>query len=309
LRSVSLPERYQESPFVREEQADGFAAITQSENALMSTELPTSVGENQAISAQTASKRPRFAWVLLVLVAAFWALPFLLKLLDFPIYAGFFSSVGSVALLTLVFTVWWFIFGGGWLRDRALVFVSLIAIGAVVGRLVDKSVGPIGFIFFGIPVGLSAIVVWLVLTRNRSAALRDIGMLTAFGLVCGLMTIIRVEGIDGDQKATTSWRWTKSAEDLYLAGRTADAAPATPKNAGKNAVKNAVAKPALVAQPGDWTEFRGTDRRGEVHGLKIATDWESHPPKQVWRHRIGPAWSSMLVIGDRLITQEQRGDN
>lgn len=262
---------------------------------------PSTPAASDQTSIQTTLRRPRFAWVLLVLIAAFWALPFLLKLLDFPIYAGFFSSVGSVALLTLVFTVWWFIFGGGWLRDRALVLVSLIAIGAVVGRFVDKSVGPIGFIFFGLPVGLSAMVVWLVLTRNRSAALRDIGMLTAFGLVCGLMILVRVDGVDGDQKAATSWRWTKSAEDLYLASRTANASTA--------AVKTVVTNPTVVAQPGDWTEFRGTNRRGEVHGLKIATDWESHPPKQVWRHRIGPAWSSMLVIGDRLITQEQRGDN
>ena len=61
--------------------------------------------------------------------------------------------------------------------------------------------------------------------------------------------------------------------------------------------------------PGDWTDFRGPGRRGEARGLKIATDWESHPPKQVWRQRIGPAWSSMLVIGGRLFTQEQRGES
>src|SRR5262249_2985345 len=31
------------------------------------------------------------------------------------------------------------------------------------------------------------------------------------------------------------------------------------------------------------------------------------PPKLRWRHRVGPAWSSVIVIGDRLYTQEQRG--
>jgi len=268
----------------------------------MNSALSTSAASgHEAAPIPAAPNRPRFIWALVVLVAAFWALPFLLKLLDFPIYAGFFSSVGSVALLTLVFTAWWLVFGGGWLRDRALVFLSLVATGAIVARFIDKSVGPIGFIFFGIPVGISAIVVWLVLTRKRSSALREIGILTAFVLVCGLMTLVRVDGIDGNQKATTSWRWTKSAEDLYLASRTTVASTAD--------AKSVAAKPTLVAQSGDWTEFRGANRRGEVQGLKIATDWDSHPPQQVWRHRIGPAWSSMLVIGDRLFTQEQRGDS
>jgi outer membrane protein assembly factor BamB len=318
LRATSVPEWYQESPNVGEERARGVRRDQLWEIVSMNSASipapdpgPAPAKDDQAASTRATPKRPRFVWALVVLIAAFWSIPFLLKALDFPIYAGFFSSVGSVALLTLIFTIWWFTFGGGWLRHRTLVFVSLIAIGAVVGRLVDKSVGPIGFIFFGLPVGLSAIVVWLVITRNRSAALRDIGILATFGLVCSLMTVVRVDGIDGDQKATTSWRWTKSAEDLYLADRTADAS-ATVTNDIKSTVKNAgtstVTQPPLAAQPGDWTEFRGADRRGEVHGLKIATDWESHPPKQLWRHRIGPAWSSMLVIGDRLITQEQRGD-
>jgi outer membrane protein assembly factor BamB len=87
---------------------------------------------------------------------------------------------------------------------------------------------------------------------------------------------------------------------VYLASRTASVPTI--------AAKDTAIKPALVAGPGDWAEFRGANRSGEVHGLKIATDWETNPPKQLWRHRIGPAWSSMLVIGDRVVTQEQRGD-
>ena len=270
----------------------------------MNTELSTPTGPIEAESPPANLRKPRFGWVLLALVAVFWAVPFVLKQLDFPIYAGFFSSVGTVGVLTLAFTAWWFTYGGGRLRDRFLIFLSIIAIGFVVSRLIDQSVGAMGFVFFGVPVGLSAVIIWLFLTRNRSAALRNWGMLTAFALVCGSMTLMRVDGIDGNQMAATNWRWTKSAEDLYLASRSANGAgPASPS------AKNGAIPPTLVAKPGDWAEFRGTNRRGEVHGMKIATDWESHPPKQVWRQRIGPAWSSMLILGDRLITQEQRGDS
>jgi outer membrane protein assembly factor BamB len=44
-----------------------------------------------------------------------------------------------------------------------------------------------------------------------------------------------------------------------------------------------------------------------VRGVRVATDWNVAPPELVWRRRIGPAWSSVVVVGDRLFTQEQRG--
>jgi hypothetical protein len=65
----------------------------------------------------------------------------------------------------------------------------------------------------------------------------------------------------------------------------------------------------LALEPGDWPRFRGPAGNGEVHGVEIATDWKSKPPRLVWRQRIGPAWSSMVVVGGRLFTQEQRGES
>lgn len=35
-------------------------------------------------------------------------------------------------------------------------------------------------------------------------------------------------------------------------------------------------------------------------------DWSQQLPKEVWRRRVGPAWSSIIAIGDYLFTQEQR---
>src|SRR5205814_9602292 len=38
-------------------------------------------------------------------------------------------------------------------------------------------------------------------------------------------------------------------------------------------------------------------------------DWQQHPPQLLWRHRVGPGWSSFAVVGTRLYTQEQRGED
>ena len=64
-----------------------------------------------------------------------------------------------------------------------------------------------------------------------------------------------------------------------------------------------------VLEAGDWPGFRGPNRDSRLTGVRIATNWTTNPPRQVWRHRVGPGWSSFTVVGKRIFTQEQRGDD
>ena len=65
----------------------------------------------------------------------------------------------------------------------------------------------------------------------------------------------------------------------------------------------------MVLQPGDWPGFRGPERDGRRTGVRIATNWNERPPRQLWRQRIGPGWSSFAVVAERLYNskKEQRG--
>jgi outer membrane protein assembly factor BamB len=58
----------------------------------------------------------------------------------------------------------------------------------------------------------------------------------------------------------------------------------------------------------DYPRFLGNGYWAEVDSAQLDTDWQSHPPEQVWRQEIGAGWSSFAVVGDYAVTQEQRGN-
>jgi len=109
--------------------------------------------------------------------------------------------------------------------------------------------------------------------------------------------------------AKTKWRLPGAGALRPRIANLAERARADDKAAKPENAQDDVPPTALVLREGDWPEFRGPNRQGEVHGVQIATDWNAAPPKQLWRQKIGPAWSSVVIIGDRLFTQEQRGEN
>ena len=60
--------------------------------------------------------------------------------------------------------------------------------------------------------------------------------------------------------------------------------------------------------PRDYPRFLGGGYWAEVAGAELNTNWESHPPKEMWRREIGAGWSAFAIVGPYAITQEQRGE-
>ena len=288
------------------------------------TSLPT-VDQTTSAATEPARRLPR-VWPAAVIVATYWIVSYVPVWIDARIFVRFFTAVGASAGLTLLFWTWWFTNRTIPVRDRLFAFGANIAGAVVAGLTCHKSVGPIGMMMFGVPAVFTVWAIWLHLARRSSPAIRGWGLAILLWLAWTSVTLVRIDGIDGDAKAAVSWRWKRTAEELYLAEKSKSAPVSTVALA---ADKNrpietqplethsadappidtlAPETPPLELQPGDWPGFRGPNRDSVVRGVKLATDWNASPPKVVWRHRVGPAWSSFVVVGDRLFTQEQRGE-
>ncbi len=244
-----------------------------------------------------AVARPR-RWPALVLVALgvacyfviylFWAVPDLVEPVLMPVFMVYMLGPAVCAVLL---AVWWLVAGPARLRTRLLVAAAAAATGAAAWAAAHPTARDYVWMQ-GIPGAVGAAALALLLparlpsSRAVAAAALGVAALLPWGL-------IRAHGVTGTFSMDWSFRWVASAEEAALAydragaGATGGSAGAVPAEAGAS----------------DWPGFRGPKRDGVAPGG--AGDWAAAPPREVWRHPVGPAWSSVCVVGDRLFTQGQ----
>ena len=261
----------------------------------------SSTPSTESAAAETGGKPRKIrVWPGLLLAGGFWAFFIGIGHAGLPITTTFMSRAGAGAVLVLSFVIWWLTNSTVRWSDRLWVFFALV-VGAVSACIVAKeTLGAFGVLFFGLPASFAAWAVSLTVMRGFSPRHARAVVIGVLALVWGYTMLIRMDGISGDLEPKIRWRWSPSTEDAYLAERAG-------ASKGETALDSRQA--TLTPKPGDWTIYRGANRNGEVLGLEIPTDWSAAPPKLIWKQRIGPGWSSMLVIDGRLFTQEQVGEN
>jgi outer membrane protein assembly factor BamB len=246
--------------------------------------------------------RPRL-WPALFLLAVWWAL--LLLPSRIPSVQGtplqfalmFMGGMVIAALMAL-----WLLFASRipW-SDRFLLLLFVATSGLATVALAHPTFVMMGYgpIVRGLPLATTALLAWLLVTPGVSWPVRRLGAAVTCMLGWGYCDLLRLDGVWGNFETQINWRWVPTDEDTYatyLAGRSGETATTVKEDK------------AIVLRPGDWPGFRGPNRDSWLRGVRIATDWNAHPPKLLWKHRVGPGWSSFAVIGDRAYTQEQRGE-
>jgi len=296
---------------------------------------------------ELSSRRPLRLWPGVVLVIVQWLAMFVVSRVAPE--TAMYAVLGGLAVGPAIVLWWLFFSRAAWVERLGAVALMIAALAATPRLLHESvAQGNMGFQFYlwAIPVLSLAFVVWAVATRRLANGVRRVTMVAAIVLACGSLTLVRSKGITGDGSAEFAWRWAETAEEQLLAQAgpmpvvpptapvTAEtpeevlpaenrgepaASPSAPRGAAPSAGSPAaptgdepaapLVAPAAVETPVEWPGFRGPARDGVVPGLRIATDWTASPPVELWRRPIGPGVSSFAVHGNRLYTQEQRGED
>ncbi len=216
-------------------------------------------------------------------------------------------SVFGPLLCCLLLIIWWLAASRATWRERLFGFLGLAAALAATLWLADPTMRGPGTTYLTFPMGMLAFTVAAILLGGSRPAVRTPAALACALAGFGFTVLLRNEGMTGEYKLGTHWRWSPSPEAAMLAVTSRTPAPATAdKKVSATENKNAGPDTNAVTQA-EWPGFRGADRAGHIKGPRISTNWTAHPPRQLWKAAVGPGWSSFAVAGTALFTQEQRG--
>ena len=254
--------------------------------------------ETNKKSTQPTQLKPLRLWPGVVIVILQWFIRFVIP--GF-VYADMVTQIGVFGglLSGLAIVVWWLFFSRAPRSERWLAIVLMIAALIATSRLLDKSIETammgMMFIIYSIPVLSLAFIGWAVASRHLSTGLRRVTMVATILLSTGFWVFLRTDGMDAEIHHDFAWRWAKTAEEKLI-------------TQARGTIQKMPLDSAAMASEAEWPGFRGRNRDGIIHGVRINTDWKKSPPVEMWRRPIGPGCSSFAVHGNLLFTQEQRGE-
>lgn len=242
------------------------------------------------------SFRPRL-WPIVAMLAIAALCVFVLPAMFTRTSAHFFGMLGGPVMCSLGVVAWWLRGLEGQGKYRWLPFVLFLlpsfALAATLYRGDTKFVFAFGFPFIGL-----LWVVWLLVSIPFQWRVRRVGVMATIILGWSFFSLIRIDQTSAELKPELSWRWMPTSEEQYIS-----------ELAMRKPSVSAVATETASVKPGDWAEFRGPKRDNRIEAVTFDTNWATSPPKLLWKQRIGPGWGSFAVVGDRLFTLEQRGEN
>ncbi|MFC2151085.1 PQQ-binding-like beta-propeller repeat protein [Bacteroidota bacterium] len=227
-----------------------------------------------------------------------WLIRFVIPIVipgDTSVMIGIFGGlVGGLFIL-----VWWAFFSRALLFDRLSAILLMVIALFITSQLIHESIATGGqgmmFPIVSVPILCLAFVIWAIASQNLSISLRRLWMFVTIFIASGSWILLRSDGITGDFHPDLKWRWTKTHEEKLMI-RTDDL------------ITHFLDSTEINTET-KWPGFRGPNRDGIVHGVRIETDWKTHPPVELWRKAIGPGCSSFAVKGPIFYTQEQRGED
>jgi outer membrane protein assembly factor BamB len=149
---------------------------------------------------------------------------------------------------------------------------------------------------FGLCVLFGALLGWFALLRSTVISKWAKVLFTAAPIALGAVGLFRYQfvGFSGEIVPRFKLRGNSTSEKY----------PSMPRNEMKTPVLDEVNTFDAPLQ-GEFTQFLGNQRNGRVDGLRLSSDWQSKPPKILWKNPIGAGWSGFAVKSNLAVTTEE----
>lgn len=134
------------------------------------------------------------------------------------------------------------------------------------------------------------LLIWWGLLSDAPRTWRFAIIGSTFAILAGALSLFRVTGVSGDLLPIVEYRWKPRPDPPPVAS------PAS-------------TTPTISAARPDFPQYLGPGRNAMLDGPRLATNWSTRPPIELWRTNVGPAWSGFVTAGNHAYTQEQSGDN
>ena len=220
-----------------------------------------------AVDSVTQTPAPRF-WPAVVLLVAFWGFRVGYEWVEMAMSMRFLSRMIANLLLLVLFFAWWLTNRRVSRADRWRAFGVFIAGAIGSGLLAHKSIGMFSIVF-GLPYVLTVWTAWLFISKSLVHRTRELGFCALVLLTWFSCDLLRWDGLDGGQHDKLAWRWSPTAEQLFLAGRgLSQTKTETVNGPGPNSPSAVTVEPTikvLSVSDDDWPEFRGPARDDRVH--------------------------------------------
>ena len=164
----------------------------------------------------------------------------------------------------------------------------------IVGSAIDKAVSNIVTLILWF-LNILTPLMWFLLKSNYSRRSKINLLLGVLSMVALGALMFRVERVSGDLVPQFIFRWSASPDQLLSK---AVAIPGTENSQADS----------WTASDSDFPGFLGPLQDASLDLSNLDPDWESHPPRLLWKHDIGAGWSAVATCGDHAVTLEQRGE-
>ncbi len=169
------------------------------------------------------------------------------------------------------------------------VIIALAVLGTVISWILDAGhrQDKIFLTFAIIALATLLGLLWLLCFSRLRWRIKLISLAVAVLGISLLLNLFPFKGFSGDLVPIFEWRWQEKLSTIQQ-----DASSAFDSQQHTT----------------DYPQYLGPHRNGVVTSIKLNLDWETHPPKLVWRRPVGAGWSGFAVVGNVAITQEQEDD-